>query len=73
VTGSDLKMPLAGVKVTIGGHDALVQYAGSAAGAVAGLFQVNTVVPQGVAAGAVEVRLSVGGAVAQSGVTLAVK
>ncbi|HEY1494530.1 MAG TPA: hypothetical protein VGF49_08295, partial [Candidatus Solibacter sp.] len=61
VTGSDLKMPLAAVKVTIGGQDAVVQYAGSAANAVAGLFQVNAVVPQGVATGTAEIKISVGG------------
>jgi uncharacterized protein (TIGR03437 family) len=61
VTGTNLHTPLAEVKVTIGGQAAQVQYAGSAANAVAGLFQVNAVVPQSVAAGSLELRLSVGG------------
>jgi uncharacterized protein (TIGR03437 family) len=74
VTGTDLKTPVLPVKVSIGGQDAVVQYAGSAAGAVAGLFQVNAVVPQGVTPGAaVPISVSVGGVPSQSGVTLAVQ
>uniref|UniRef100_Q026Q6 BACON domain-containing protein n=1 Tax=Solibacter usitatus (strain Ellin6076) TaxID=234267 RepID=Q026Q6_SOLUE len=61
VTGTNLKTQLADVKVTIGGEPAPVQFAGSAANAVAGLFQVNAVVPQSAAAGSLELRLSVGG------------
>jgi uncharacterized protein (TIGR03437 family) len=51
----------------------LVQYSGSAANAVAGLFQVNAVVPQSVAAGSLDLRISVGGVETVSGVKLAVK
>ena len=74
VTGSDLKTPVLSVKVTIGGQDAFVQYAGSAGVAVAGLLQVNAVVPQSVAPGAaVPITVSVGGVPSQNGVTLAVQ
>ena len=74
VTGSDLKTPLLPVKVAIGGQDALVQFAGSAGNAVAGLFQVNAVVPQAVTPGtAVPITISVGGVASQSGVTIAVQ
>jgi len=51
-----------------------VQYAGSAPDEVAGLFQVNAVVPQGVGPGSeVPVAVSVGGIASQAGVTIAVK
>jgi uncharacterized protein (TIGR03437 family) len=62
------------VRVTIGGVDAMVQYAGPAPGAVAALFQVNAVVPDGVAPGTeVPLRFFVGGLPSQAGVTVAVK
>jgi uncharacterized protein (TIGR03437 family) len=71
--GSAGKTPLAAVKVTIGGQDAVVQYAGSSPGSIAGLLQVNAVVPQGVGPGTAEVQISAGGVVSQSGVTIAVQ
>jgi uncharacterized protein (TIGR03437 family) len=62
------------VKVTIGGIEAPLQFAGSAPTAVAGLFQVNAVVPQGAPSGAaVPIVMSVGGVLSQSGVTIAVQ
>jgi uncharacterized protein (TIGR03437 family) len=73
VMGSAGKTPLAAVKVTIGGQDAVVQYAGSSPGSIAGLLQVNAVVPQGVGPGTAEVQISAGGVVSQSGVTIAVQ
>jgi uncharacterized protein (TIGR03437 family) len=74
VTHGDLKKPLLPVTVTIGKFDAAVQYAGSAPEAVAGLFQVNAVVPQGVTAGpAVPITVTVGSARSQDGVTIAVQ
>jgi uncharacterized protein (TIGR03437 family) len=73
VTGS-AKMPVLPVAVTIGGVVATVQYAGSAPGLVAGLLQVNAVVPQGISAGtAVPVVISVGGLQSQAGVTVAIR
>jgi uncharacterized protein (TIGR03437 family) len=74
VIGTDLKTPVLAVKATIGGQDAVVQYSGSAGASVAGLFQVNAVVPQAVAPGAaVPVTVSVGGVPSQNGVTIAVQ
>ena len=59
------------VWVTIGGVEAIVVYAGST---LPGLFQVNAVVPEGVASGAaVPVTLQVGRYRAQLGVTMAVQ
>jgi hypothetical protein len=50
------------------------KYAGSAPESVAGLLQVNAVVPAGVSVGsAVPVAVSVGGVASQAGVTLAVR
>ena len=74
VIGSDLKTPVLQVKVTIGGQDAFVQYSGSAGDSIAGLLQVNAVVPQAVApGGAVPVSVSIGGSPYQRGVTIAVQ
>lgn len=74
VTGADIKLPVLPVTVSIGGLAATVSYAGSAPDAVAGLFQVNAMVPAGVVPGpAVPVALTVGGTASQTGVTIAVK
>lgn len=74
VTGSVGGAPVLHVTVTIGGIEAVLQFAGSAPSAVAGLFQVNAVVPQGAPSGsAVPVVLSVGGVLSPSGVTIAVQ
>jgi len=62
VTQSNTKTPLLPVTVKIGGIAATVQYAGSAPDEVAGVLQVNAVVPQGVGPGsAVPVTVSVEG------------
>jgi uncharacterized protein (TIGR03437 family) len=74
LTQLDLKKPLLPVRVTIGGIDAKLDYFGSAPDAVAGLLQVNAVVPAGVTPGpAVPVVLMVGDARSPDGVTIAVK
>ena len=74
VTQSITRTPALPVTVTIGGAPATVQYAGSAPGEIAGLMQVNAVVPAGAPAGAaVAVSVSVGGVASQAGVTLAVE
>jgi uncharacterized protein (TIGR03437 family) len=63
-----------GVKVTIGGVPAAVQYAGAAPRLVAGVMQVNAVVPAGVPPGsAVPVVLEVGGMASPATVTVAVR
>ena len=65
-------------RVDIAGQPAVVSYAGTSPGAVAGLVQVNAIVPPTVAAGtAVPITVSIGSAAnsrrSQPGVTLAVK
>jgi uncharacterized protein (TIGR03437 family) len=61
------------ISVTIGGFPAQVQYAGDAPGLVAGVTQVNAVVPAGVAPGlSVPVVLQVGNWQSQAGITITV-
>ena len=67
-----LPKPLATVSVTIGGAPATVQYAGGAQGIVAGVMQVNAVIPAGLS-GSVPVVLTVGAASSQPGVTIAIR
>jgi uncharacterized protein (TIGR03437 family) len=70
--GTVLPTPLAPVSVTIGGVPATVQFAGGASGVIAGVMQVNAMVPAG-ASGTVPVVVSIGGAPSQGGVTVVVK
>jgi uncharacterized protein (TIGR03437 family) len=56
-----LKKPSLTVRVTIGGQEAEVQYAGSAPGFVSGALQINAVVPPGApSGGSVPISFSVG-------------
>ncbi|MEO8369645.1 MAG: SMP-30/gluconolactonase/LRE family protein [Candidatus Solibacter sp.] len=64
--------PVALVKVTVGGVAAEVRYAAAAPGQIAGVMQVNVVIPNGLT-GNVAVVLTVGQAQSQGGVTLAVQ
>ena len=69
-----LKKPVLPVKVTIGGLDAEVQYAGSAPGFVSGALQINAVVPDAAPSGAaVPIRFSVGGNNSTGNFTVAVQ
>ncbi len=61
------------ISVSIGGHDAPVQFAGSAAGLVEGIVEIDVLVPPGVVGRAVPVTVKVSGAKSQPGVTLAVQ
>lgn len=62
------------VTVTIGGISAQVQYAGGAPGAVAGLTQINAVVPANAPTGpSVPVVIQIGTWQSQAGVTMAVQ
>ncbi|MBZ5619228.1 MAG: hypothetical protein LAQ69_10975 [Acidobacteriia bacterium] len=70
--GNPFLLPLLTVTATVGGKTATVQFAGGAPGVVAGVTQVNVVVPAGLAAGAVPVVVQVGTTSTQSGVTIAV-
>lgn len=65
--------PMQPVSVTIDGQPAVVQYAGAAPGAVAGLFQVNVQVPAQASTGDVAISIQVGNAASQPGMTIAVK
>ena len=67
-----LPLPVGEVKVTIGGKDATVNFAGGAPDAVQGVIQVNAQIPAGVTAGAVPVVVQVGTSNSQPGVTLSV-
>jgi uncharacterized protein (TIGR03437 family) len=58
--------------VTIGGVTESPQYCGGVPGQIAGLTQLNVLVPQGLAAGNVAISVTIGGVTAQSGVTVAV-
>jgi uncharacterized protein (TIGR03437 family) len=76
VTGSIVANGLnlaAPVAVSIGGASAMVTYAGSAPGEVAGLMQVNAAVPTGIPTGSAPLIVSVGGTPSQGNVTISVK
>ena len=71
---TQLAKPLASATVTIDGQQAQVVYCGSAPTLVAGMLQVNVVVPATVQTGpAVPVSLQIGDTAAQPGVTLAIQ
>jgi uncharacterized protein (TIGR03437 family) len=65
-------VPIAPVSVTIGGAPAEVQYAGGAPGLIAGLMQVNIVVPDRVF-GVQPIVVSIARVPTQDGVTVAVR
>ncbi|HYK61566.1 MAG TPA: hypothetical protein VEV85_19170 [Bryobacteraceae bacterium] len=61
------------VKVTIGGVDAVVQYAGSAPGEVEGLIQINAMISQNIAPSSfVPIALAIGGVASPIAATIAV-
>lgn len=68
-----LAQTVAPVTVTIGGKTAQVIYAGSAPGELAGVMQVEAVVPAGAGVGAVPVVVTVGGVSSQAGATVNLK
>jgi uncharacterized protein (TIGR03437 family) len=65
--------PLLPVAVLINNAPAAIQFAGEAPGIVAGVLQVNVVIPAGTPAGAVPVSVSIGGKTTQNGVTVSVQ
>ncbi|MGA3042459.1 MAG: IPT/TIG domain-containing protein [Bryobacteraceae bacterium] len=74
ITGTETNMPILPVSVSIGGIQAAIEYDGSAPDAVAGLFQVNALVPLDAPTGsAVPIALKIGGAQSPTGVTIAVR
>jgi uncharacterized protein (TIGR03437 family) len=71
---ADLRYTLLPVTASIGGQTADVVYTGSVGGEVAGIFQANVRVPQGLPSGAsLPVNLTVGSSGSQTGVTIAVQ
>jgi uncharacterized protein (TIGR03118 family) len=65
--------PLLSVSLTIGGSPARVISAESAPGTVAGVMQIEAIVPSGISVGPAAVQLTVGTTNSQAGVTLNVK
>jgi uncharacterized protein (TIGR03437 family) len=65
--------PILPVSLTIGGSPAKVIAAESAPGTVAGVMQIEAIVPSGISPGAAAVVLTVGATNSQAGVTLNVK
>ena len=61
------------VRVTIGGQEAEVLYAGPAPGLISGATQVNAMVPTNAPTGSVPVTLQVGGAASQANVTVSIR
>jgi uncharacterized protein (TIGR03437 family) len=72
-TGAVVPKPVAPVSLTIGGVPATVVSASTAPGAVAGLLQVNAIVPSGLTSGPNEVLLTIGGVTSAAGITLEVE
>jgi uncharacterized protein (TIGR03437 family) len=72
-SGTSLPKPRQTVQVLIDGRAAEVQYAGAAPGQVAGLFQVNALIPMDASSGNVPIEIQVGNARSQPGMTVAVK
>jgi uncharacterized protein (TIGR03437 family) len=71
---SALKMPVLPVTATIGGQTATVAYAGSAAGQISGLMQVNVVIPANAPVGnSVPIVITVGTVASQASVTVAIQ
>jgi uncharacterized protein (TIGR03437 family) len=65
-----LPIPTQQVTATVGGKAATVQFAGGAPGLVAGVLQVNVLVPTGLTPGANDVVIKVGSSTSPSGVTI---
>ena len=70
--GGALPKPVASVSMTIGGITTTANYIGAAPFAIAGVMQINALVPAGLSAGNVPVVIRVGGVSTQPGVTIAV-
>jgi uncharacterized protein (TIGR03437 family) len=70
--GATLPKPVANVAITIGGVTTTANYIGAAPFAIAGVMQINALVPVGLSAGNVPVVVQVAGVSTQPGVTIAV-
>jgi uncharacterized protein (TIGR03437 family) len=70
--GAKLPVPVEAVSVQIGGTDAKVVYAGGAPGIVAGVFQINAVVPSNLFVGSdAPVIINAGGQISQATLSVA--
>jgi uncharacterized protein (TIGR03437 family) len=72
-TGPITPAPQQSITVLVGGQPAQVQFAGEAPGDVAGVLQVNALVPSSAGSGAVPIMVRVGNAISQTGVTVWVR
>ena len=61
------------VSVRIGGQDAVIKYAGAAPGIIAGVIQVNAVVPLNIPSGVQPIVIQAGSAVSPASVTVAIQ
>jgi uncharacterized protein (TIGR03437 family) len=68
-----LPKPMQSVRVSIGGQQAEILYAGAAPSMVAGVMQINVKVPEGSATGSVPVRVTVGSVESPATVTMVVR
>ena len=73
MVGSPLPVLRYPVTVSIGGQNAQIVYSGAAPQAVAGLYQINCVIPAGTPAGPAAVVVTSDGRPSQTGLTVAVK
>ncbi len=74
VTADNLPRPILSVQAQLGGQTASVLYAGGSPGIVAGVIQVNLLIPPGTPTGAaVPLVLRIGDSVSQAGITLAIQ
>ena len=73
VSSSPLPAPVLPIKITIGGQNADILYAGAAPQLVAGAIQINARVPSGIATGNAPVALFVGTTVSLDGTTISIR
>ena len=73
ITTEFVRTPTATVSLMIGGQAATVIYAGSAPGNVAGIMEIEAIVPANASTGAMPVILTVGSASSPSGTTIYLK
>jgi uncharacterized protein (TIGR03437 family) len=73
VTSAPFPQPTLPVTVTIGGQQTTYAYAGAAPYEVAGVWQINAAIPQGVTGNAVPVSVQIGTTSTQTAVTIAVR
>jgi uncharacterized protein (TIGR03437 family) len=69
----DYPLPVLPVSVSIGGQPAHVLYAGAAPGMIAGVMQINAVVPANAQASSDEVVVTIGGYASPTAITVAVQ